>query len=192
MSANLLLWYAARAAALAAFVVLAASLLTGMAVRTAYLAPLARNRAVLAVHSFLTSFWVPLVAVHVAALLLDATARITPLDVLVPFRVDEGAGSQLAIGLGTLGFLALLLVAVTSALRRWTRPAVWRWIHRLAYPMFVVFLVHAQLAGTDFSSVAVSVAGWATLGGLVALAVLRAAGGRMAVDPVVLSADASV
>jgi hypothetical protein len=45
--------------------------------------------------------------------------------------------------------------------------------------MFVIFLVHAQLAGTDFSNTAVSVAGWATLGALVMLAMLRGLGGRM-------------
>jgi sulfoxide reductase heme-binding subunit YedZ len=179
VNADLILWYAARAAALAAFFVLAASLLTGMAIRTAYLAPLARNRAVVAVHGFLTWFWVPLVAVHVTSLVLDATSRISLLDLVVPFQVNEGPGSQLAIGLGTISLLLLVLIAVTSGLRRWMRPSVWRWIHRLTYPMFVVFLIHAQLAGTDFSDVAISLAAWATLGGLVALALLRAAGGRM-------------
>jgi methionine sulfoxide reductase heme-binding subunit len=183
MNPDVVLWYAARAAALAAFFVLAASLLTGMAIRTAYLAPVARNRAVLAVHGFLAWFWVPLVVVHVTALVLDATSRITPLDVLVPFRVNEGAGSQLAIGLGTVGLLMLVLIAATSALRRFMRPSVWRWIHRLTYPMFGIFLIHAQLAGTDFSQVAISLTAWATLGGLVALALLRAAGGRMTSEP---------
>jgi sulfoxide reductase heme-binding subunit YedZ len=183
MNPDVVLWYAARAAALAAFFVVAASLLTGMAIRTAYLAPVARNRAVLAVHGFLAWFWVPLVVVHVTALVLDATSRITPLDVLVPFRVNEGAGSQLAIGLGTVGLLMLVLIAATSALRRFMRPSVWRWIHRLTYPMFGIFLIHAQLAGTDFSQVAISLTAWATLGGLVALALLRAAGGRMTSEP---------
>jgi sulfoxide reductase heme-binding subunit YedZ len=183
MSPDTVLWYAARAAALAAFFVLAASLLTGMAIRTAYLAPVARNKAILAVHGFLAWFWVPLVVVHVMALVLDATSRITPLDVLVPFRVIEGAGSQLAIGLGTVGLLVLVLIAATSALRRFMRPSVWRWIHRLTYPMFGIFLIHAQLAGTDFSQVAISLTAWATLGGLVALALLRAAGGRMTSEP---------
>jgi methionine sulfoxide reductase heme-binding subunit len=185
MSTDLVLWYAARAAALAAFFVLAASLLTGTAIRTALLAPLARNRAVVAVHGFLTWFWLPLVVVHVTSLLLDTTSRITPLDLLVPFRVNEGAGSQFAIGLGTIGLLLLVLIAATSALRRSMRPTLWRWIHRLTYPMFVVFLIHAQLAGTDFSQAVISLAAWATLGGLVALALLRAAGGRMTSDPLV-------
>lgn len=183
MGADLILWYAARAAALAAFFILAASLLTGMAIRTAYLAPVARNRTVVAAHGFLTWFWVPLVVVHVSALILDATSRITPLDLLIPFRVNEGAGSQLAVGLGTIGLLLLVLIAATSALRGLMRPVLWRWIHRLSYPMFGIFLIHAQLAGTDFSQVAISLTAWATLGGLLALALLRASGRRMTSEP---------
>ena len=99
------------------------------------------------------------------------------------FEFNEEAGSQLAIGLGTVGLLVLVLIAVTSSLRRFMRPSVWRWIHRLTYPMFGIFLIHAQLAGTDFSQVAISLTAWATLGGLVALALLRAAGGRMTSEP---------
>lgn len=179
MTTDVLLWYASRAAALAAFTVLAGSLLTGMALRTALLGAVARNRAVLALHSFLSWFWVPLVVVHVVALLLDSTARIGALDLLVPFRVGY---APLAVGLGTVGLLLLVLVGATSALRRRLRPRVWRWIHRLSYPMLVVFLVHAQLAGSDFSRTWISVLGWATLGSLVTLALPRAAGGRLSAE----------
>ena len=184
MSTDLILWYAARVAALAAFAVLAGSLLTGMAIRTAYLSGVARNRAVVAVHGFLTWFWLPLVIVHVAAIVLDATAGIRLLDVVVPFQAEvrtaPGAVSaQIAVGLGTIGFLLLLLVGVAAGLRKRMSRRAWNVIHRLSYPMFVVFLLHAQLAGTDFSHTAISVAGWATLGALALLALPRLAGGRM-------------
>ena len=178
MSRDLWFWDAARVAALAAFAVLAAGLLTGMALRTALLAGVARNRAVLALHTFLSWFWVPLVAIHVVCLLLDGTARISPLDVVVPFRV---AYAPLAVGLGSVGLVLLILVGISGAIRRRLSPRTWQWIHRLAYPMFVVFLLHAQLAGSDFSRTPVSVTGWATLGMLAMLAVPRLVGGR--VDP---------
>jgi DMSO/TMAO reductase YedYZ heme-binding membrane subunit len=176
MNADLVLWDAARAAALAAFAVLSASLVTGMALRTALLAPLARNRAVLGLHGFLTWFWLPLVAVHVAALVLDGTARIGVLDLVVPFRVGY---ARLAIGLGTIGLLLLVLVGVTSALRRRMSPRVWHAVHLLSYPMFGLFLVHAQLAGSDFSRTWISVLGWATMGALAMLALPRLAGARV-------------
>jgi sulfoxide reductase heme-binding subunit YedZ len=177
MNTDILLWEAARAAALAAFLVLAGALLTGMAVRTQLLGGIARSPAVLALHSFLSWFWVPLVAVHVTALLLDGTARLTPVDAVVPFRA---AYAQVPIGLGTVGLLLLVLVGVTSALRRRMPAGVFRWIHRAAYPMFAVFLVHAQLAGSDFSRTWISLLGWATLGALAVLAIARAATGRLA------------
>ena len=110
VSADLILWYAARAAALAAFFVLAASLLTGIAIRTAYCSrSVARNRTVVAVHGFLSWFWVPLVTVHVTSLLLDATSPHHPArPARCPFRVNEASGfCQLAIGLGTIGLLLL-------------------------------------------------------------------------------------
>lgn len=176
MSRDLTFWYMARAAALSGFFVLCASLVTGMALRTALLSGLARNRAVLGLHTFLSWFWVPLIAMHVICLVLDGTARVGLIDTVIPFRMPY---ASVAIGLGTIGFLLLLLVGVTSAVRRHMSPRVWRWIHRLSYPMFVVFLVHAQLAGTDFSRSAISIAGWATLGALVMLALPRAAGGRV-------------
>jgi sulfoxide reductase heme-binding subunit YedZ len=176
MSSGLVMWYAARAAAMSAFAVLSVSLLTGMALRTALFAGVARNRAVLGLHTFMSWFWVPLVAVHVVCIVLDSTSQVGWFDVLVPFQVGY---ARTAIGLGTIGFLLLVLVGLTSAVRRRMSPPVWRWIHRLSYPMFVLFLVHAQLAGSDFSRTPISVLGWATLGMLVMLALPRAAGGRV-------------
>ena len=176
MNNGLVLWEAARAAALAAFATLSASLLTGMALRTALLAPLARNRAVLGLHTFLSWFWLPLVAVHVSAIILDGTSQLTAVDAVVPFRAPY---AQVPIGLGTVGLLLLVLVAVTSALRRRMSPRLWRWLHRLSYPMFGVFLVHAQLAGTDFSRTWISLLGWATVGALLMLALPRMLGARL-------------
>jgi DMSO/TMAO reductase YedYZ heme-binding membrane subunit len=79
---------------------------------------------------------------------LDAVARIGPLDLVIPFRVSYAA---LPIGLGTIGFDLLLIVTVTGYLRSHLDPAAWRWLHRLSYVMFGVFLLHALLAGTDFA-----------------------------------------
>jgi len=58
-------------------------------------------------------------------------------------------------------------------------PRLWHAVHLLSYPMFGVFLLHAQLAGSDFSRTWISVAGWATLGALVMLLLPRAAGSRV-------------
>lgn len=177
---DLVLWEASRAAALGAFLVLCAVLLSGMALRTQLLAPLARNRAVLEVHGFLTWFWVPLLAVHLVALLLDATARLRLLDLVVPFQVPYG---RLAVGLGTVGLLLAVLVVVSAVLRHHLSPRLWRWLHRLAYPMVALVVVHAQLAGSDVGGTVVGVVGWGVVGALAILFAVRLLGGRVEGEP---------
>jgi sulfoxide reductase heme-binding subunit YedZ len=148
VSLDQLLWLTSRAAALTAFFVLAATLVTGQALRSAMFEGAVRNRDLSNLHRYLTVCWVPLVALHLVAMTLDAVARVGPLDLLIPFRVSYAA---LPIGLGTIGFDLLLIVTVTGYLRGHLDPAAWRWLHRLSYVMFAVFLIHALLAGTDFA-----------------------------------------
>jgi DMSO/TMAO reductase YedYZ heme-binding membrane subunit len=148
VSLDQLIWLTSRAAALTAFFVIAAALLTGQALRSAMFEGAVRNRDLSTLHRFLTVCWVPFVALHVLAMTLDAVARIGPLDLVIPFRVSYAA---LPIGLGTVGFDLLLIVTITSYLRGHLDPAAWRWLHRLSYVMFGVFLLHALLAGTDFA-----------------------------------------
>ncbi|HEX9096728.1 MAG TPA: hypothetical protein VF990_11580 [Candidatus Dormibacteraeota bacterium] len=146
MSLDQLLWMTSRAAALSAFFVLAATLVTGQALRSAMFEGAVRNRDLSNLHRYLTACWVPLVALHLVAMTFDAVARIGPLDLLIPFRVSYAA---LPIGLGTIGFDLLLIVTITGYLRGHLDPAAWRWLHRLSYVMFAVFVLHALLAGTD-------------------------------------------
>ena len=148
MSLDQLLWLTSRAAALTAFFVIAAALVTGQALRSAMFEGALRNRDLASLHRFLTVCWVPFVALHLLAVTLDAVARIGPLDLVIPFRVSYAA---LPVGLGTIGFDLLLIVTVTSYLRGHLDQAAWRWLHRLSYVMFGVFLLHALLAGTDFA-----------------------------------------
>jgi methionine sulfoxide reductase heme-binding subunit len=148
VSLDQLFWLTSRAAALTAFFVIAAALLTGQALRTAMFEGAVRNRDLSNLHRFLTVCWVPFVVLHVLAMTLDAVARIGPLDLVIPFRVPYAA---LPIGLGTIGFDLLLIVTIAAYMRSRLDPTVWRWLHRLSYVMFGVFLLHALLAGTDFA-----------------------------------------
>src|SRR3982074_3552389 len=123
-----LLWLTSRAAALTAFFVLAAALVTGQALRSAMFEGAMRNRDLSNLHRFLTVCWVPFVGLHVLAMTLDAVARISPIDLVIPFRVSY---APFAIGFGTIGFDLLLVVAVRSSLQRPLDPLAWAWLPRL-------------------------------------------------------------
>ena len=178
MSTDQLLWLTSRTAALTAFVVLLAAILTGQALRTSLLDGWVRKRAVADLHQFLTVCWLPLVAVHVVAVTLDAVSRLSWLDVLVPFRSSYEA---LPIGLGTCAFDLLIVVTVTSYLRDRISPPTWRWLHRLSYLMFALFGLHALLAGTDMAKPLVAAGFWALLAFTVILTLARVVVGRLAV-----------
>lgn len=100
-----------------------------------------------------SELWLPLGAGDVVALLFDRTARVSLRDVFVPFETSYGA---LAIGLGTVSLDILLVVTLTSWLRRTMHQTLWRWIHRSSYLAFGAPSFHSLLSGTDFGTPLVS------------------------------------
>ncbi|HEY4844146.1 MAG TPA: hypothetical protein VII89_00500 [Candidatus Dormibacteraeota bacterium] len=180
MSIDQFLWLTSRAAALTAFFVLSAALVTGQAMRSAMFEGAMRNRDLSNLHRFLTVCWVPLVGLHVLAITLDAVARVSPIDLVIPFRVSYAA---VAIGLGTIGFDLLIVITVTSYMRRRLDPIAWRWLHRLSYLMFALFALHALLAGTDFSRPVVLAPAAGVIAFIAIVSLARLAFGRMETTP---------
>ena len=176
MTTDQFFWVMARVAGLSSYAALAISLITGIALRSAVLDWLGSNRAIRSLHEYSTALWIPLATLHVASLLLDATARVGWLDVVVPFHSSYGT---MGIGLGALSLDVLAVVTVAALLKRRMGKDLWLWVHRLAYVAFGLIFVHALLAGTDFSDPAVSAITWATAAALGALGLARALWGRL-------------
>lgn len=169
-------WVIARVAGLTSFGALSISLLAGMAIRTGVLDWLANNRALRGLHEFMAAIWIPLGGLHMAALALDHTARIRPVDLLVPFQVSY---APVPIGLGTVSALLIALVAATGWLRRRMPARLWQWIHRLSYVAFATMFLHALLSGSDFSDPAVSALTYAVAAFLAVLVAARVFRGRL-------------
>ena len=176
MTTDQFFWVLARVAGLSSYAALAVALVTGIALRTAVLDWLGSNRALRALHEYTTVLWIPLAGIHLLSLLLDTTARIGLLDLVIPFHSTYGT---LAIGLGALSVDVLLLVTVTAFLKRRMNKDVWLWLHRLAYVAFALIFFHAVLSGTDFSDPIVSAITWAAAAMLLLLALSRAIWGRL-------------
>lgn len=177
-SVDTFIWALARVAGLSASAALAISLLTGLALRSALLDWLATNRALRTTHEFTALLWIPLGLFHVVLLVLHGglNTAIRPIDVVVPFRVAYGA---LAVGLGTLSFDLVAVVAITGWLRRNLHPVVWRWVHRLSYVACALIFAHALLAGTDFSAPQVSAIAWSAAIMLAVFSLARMLWGRL-------------
>ena len=176
MNADLFFWLLARVAGLSSFVALAVSLLSGMALRSGILSWLASNRALRSVHEYTAVLWMPLGLLHLTCLLLDGTARVRLTDLVVPFGMPYG---RLAVGMGTVSFELMVVVAVSAWLRQWMGPRAWLWVHRVSYLAFALAFIHALLAGTDFSDPLVSALTWSATAMLAVLAATRLLWGRL-------------
>ncbi len=174
--ADLFFWLLARVTGLSAFLALVIAMLTGIALRTSVLDRVGTNRAWLELHTFGSVLWLPLGGLHLLSLLADRTARIAPLDLLVPFDVGYGA---VPVGLGTVALDLVVLVTVTGWMKRQMSQPLWSWIHRLSYPAFAASFAHAVLSGTDFSAPAVSAVAWSFGFAVVILGVSRILLGRL-------------
>lgn len=180
MTADQFLWVLSRVAGLAAYAALSISVLSGVALRTAVLDWVASNRALRGVHEYTAVLWIPLGLVHLLTLLLDRTARVGVLDLVVPFRISyAGSYGSVAVGLGTIAFDLLIVVAITGWLKKHMSNGLWQWIHRLSYPAFALLFLHALLSGSDFSDPVVSALTWSVAVMLAVLTVARAAFGRL-------------
>ena len=181
MDGDLFFWILARVCGLSAFAALSISLLTGAALRTAVLDWLATNRVLRSVHEFSAVLWIPLGLLHVAALVLDRTARISITDLVIPFQVHYPSVPQatLAIGLGTVTLELFVVVAITGWLKLRIAVGVWQWIHRLSYLAFALLFLHAVLSGSDFSDPTVSALTWAVAFVLGIISLARVLWGRL-------------
>jgi sulfoxide reductase heme-binding subunit YedZ len=175
---DLTFWLLARITGLTAFAVLSIAVLSGEALRTSVLDFLASNRAIRKLHDFTTPLWLPLVFAHVIALILDKTAQIRPVDIVVPF-VNPYAPYLVPIGLGTIAFDILMVVTVTSWLKRRMNNTLWSWIHRSSYVAFVAIFFHAVQSGTDFGAPIVSAFAWSVAAALAIIGLTRIVWGRL-------------
>ena len=107
-------WVLGRVSGLGCFAALSISLVTGVALRSGLFGGLAKNRPLKSTHEFTAVLWIPLGLLHVASLVLDQTARVAPIDLVVPFLANYDAGGRLALGLGAIGRDLFAVVAVTG------------------------------------------------------------------------------
>lgn len=142
------LWIVARATGVASLLALSISLLSGMALRPRSLSWLSTNRAVSELHEYTTGLWLPLGIAHVLALLFDTYAKVSLVDLVIPFAMTYGA---FAIGLGTISVQLLVVVTVAAWSKDHLSRGEWLVFHRLSYLAFAAAFLHGVLSGTDLA-----------------------------------------
>jgi sulfoxide reductase heme-binding subunit YedZ len=83
---------------------------------------------------------------HAVLLIIDTYMPFSWREILVPFAAEK---SPVANGLGTLAVYGLLILLLTTDLRNKLKRKLWRMIHLLSYPIFIMALLHGFFVGSD-------------------------------------------
>jgi len=162
-------WYTARASGLVSWALLSASMLWGLVLSTKLRPPRLRPNWTLDLHRYLGGLAVIFVGVHLAALVFDSYVGFGLAELLVPFASHW---KPVAVAWGVTGLYLLLAVELSSLARKRLPNRLWRRLHFLAFPLYVVATLHMLTAGTDartaLALLAVAAAG-VTIGALTAI-----------------------
>lgn len=142
------LWYATRAAGLAAYLLLWLSTVWGIAVSSKISDALLHRAFTFDAHEFLSLLAIGFLAVHVGVLLIDSYMPYSIVEVLVPFLAPYRA---VWVGLGIIGMFLTLLVTVTFYLRSRIGNKTFQTLHVLSFLGYGLATVHSVFAGTDTS-----------------------------------------
>jgi methionine sulfoxide reductase heme-binding subunit len=95
-------------------------------------------------HMMLASLTLAFAGVHIVSFLMMRVEPFTVEAVLVPFT----SGQKFRYTMGILSFEGMLIAALAVGLSRWMSYYRWLWVHRLAYPAFVLGVGHALLGAS--------------------------------------------
>jgi DMSO/TMAO reductase YedYZ heme-binding membrane subunit len=84
--------------------------------------------------------------VHGFSLLFDKYLNFGFKDILVPFTASY---SPMLIALGTIGLYLMIVLVISSYLRRFIPNGLWRFLHSFNVALYVFTVIHALYLGTD-------------------------------------------
>lgn len=139
-------WDMTRSAAWSSYLLLWASVITGVGVNLRFHPGVGRQALVFEIHRTTGTLGLALALVHGFALVLDRYLTFHVWDVFVPFTSDYRPW-QVALGVAALWLVVAILFS--SWFAGWIATGTWRSVHYLAYPAFALALAHGLATGSD-------------------------------------------
>jgi DMSO/TMAO reductase YedYZ heme-binding membrane subunit len=139
-------WIVLRAAGIGAYLMLFASVAWGMVGTTSVMGKRVAKATAIAVHQLVATVAIVLLAVHLGGLLVDRFVPFGVADVLIPLYASY---RSVPVAFGVVAMYAMVIVLASSWTRKHLSTKVWRRIHLLAVPAFLLSMVHGVFAGTD-------------------------------------------
>lgn len=139
-------WYATRASAVVAYVLLTISVTWGLVLSTKITKEITPAPAVLGLHNAVGWAAIGLGAFHGAALMMDTYYTYSIFNLLIPFT---GPYRPFWVGLGTISLYVMFVASASFLWKKWLGQRNWKLIHYLTFPIYGLVTLHGFMAGTD-------------------------------------------
>ena len=139
-------WLLARASGLTAYVLLTASVLAGLILKSRPFGRAVKAASAMDLHRVLALLGLGALGVHGATLLLDRTVRMPVAGLFVP---GASPYRPVSVALGVVGAELMALVVASFSVRKLIGQKRWRLLHWSTYALFALATAHGLLAGSD-------------------------------------------
>ena len=139
-------WLMARVTGIVGYLLIVASMVSGVVLHTRLVQRLASPVARMEWHRVLALLGLALVALHGVALVMDSYVTITWLDLVAPGGTEY---RPLWVSVGVLSMWLMVMVSVTAMWRKHMGPRFWKAVHLASYGVFITATAHGLMAGTD-------------------------------------------
>ncbi|HEY8323202.1 MAG TPA: ferric reductase-like transmembrane domain-containing protein [Ktedonobacterales bacterium] len=178
-ASNPFMWYATRAAAVSAYILLTLTVLMGLARSLTRAARIRVSWLVEENHQILAVIAAVFVGLHLLTLVLDPLIPFSLLNLLLPVAEPY---SPLAVSLGVIALYGMIAVLLSSWLRHRMSYRTWRTLHYASFITFCLVTAHGIFSGSD-SGQAWMTAIYDISAGLVALGMLTRIAWRTPAQP---------
>ncbi len=142
-------WYTARSTGIVAWGLAAVAVIWGLLLSTRSARGLAKPVWVLDLHRFLGFLSLVAVAAHLGALVGDNFVHFGRADLFIPWASQWKTGP---VAYGIAAFWLLVIVEVSSLLKKHLSKNLWARLHLLSFAVYVLATVHYLQAGTERSN----------------------------------------
>ena len=139
-------WVLLRAAGIGSYVMLFFAVAWGLVATTSLVTKRVSKAAANLFHAFVASTGLALLGVHMALMFVDGFMPFSIAGLIVPMASEY---RPLAVAAGIVAMYGIVIIMVTSWLRKKIGTTWWRRVHLVAVPMFTLSLAHGVFAGTD-------------------------------------------
>lgn len=138
-------WSTMKAAGLTSYILLFVAMMAGMLQSFPAINRVNKNRLHV-VHQFSGWFGLLFGLLHGLVLVFDQNVQFSLSEIFIPFSSDN---DTILVSLGILSFYILLFIMLSFDVLKIIGKKLWRAIHFLSFPAYVLALLHGMVLGSD-------------------------------------------